>query len=193
MKTDWQKRARDEDLFPFVSPNEYVVGSTDEWRRRALKLANEMADARAEEIAQECEHRISVIEQGEHTTKPEHVRYERGIKAGLDHAARIARSTISKPEFTLPRPLSTIGSRPLTPDECKAWGQEAGATVQWDETGFEIVGAPEKQKSREQVLEDALRQLGVCNCYDDASRSGLTCLPWCNSIVADRALEWKPA
>src|SRR6185295_16553972 len=56
--TDWEKRARKEDMFPHLAPDETIMASVAEWRRRALQLAREMADARAEEIAQAIEMQV---------------------------------------------------------------------------------------------------------------------------------------
>lgn len=53
--TDWEKRARAEDMFPTLSRDQNVIGSVDVWRDRALRLGREMADARAEEIAKAIE------------------------------------------------------------------------------------------------------------------------------------------
>jgi hypothetical protein len=102
----------------------------------------------------------------------------------------LARSTITKPN----EPPAGKSRRPLTPAECKSWGFEEGASVEWDGNGVTIFSPP-APKTRERVLEEALREiaenaerfvaenpsLGRCEFRSDAPRN-----------IARRALEWKP-
>jgi hypothetical protein len=175
MTFDIEKRAREQNMFPFLEPDQFVTGSVDVWRGRAIQLAREAADARAEEIAAKCAERESTVPGlDEKTPLP----YYAGSRDAWRAASRLARSTITKPEIGIVHDQQTateaiIGaqregwrwaiwpagksSRPLTLAECKSWGVEAGASVECDWNGFTIIQpAP---KTREQVLEEALREI----------------------------------
>lgn len=191
---DWEKRARELclEIFKEHAASIWSAGERPSWADRALQLGREMADeafgravkgvdakmreaadARAEEIAK------AIGRESIGGTNSDQA-------MGLMRAEQIARSTITKPAPQLAhpplwRPTINSGSRPLTPSECRAWGQDEGAMVSWDETGFEIIGPP-KPKTREQALEEALREI--------VARAKVE--PTCAIIgTAQGALEWK--
>ena len=85
----WDARALE--LFPKLEKNEYVIGSMDVWRDRALQLGREMADARAEEIAKRID-LVNVYSTVGRTTE--------------ELCAAIARGFISKPAEAAPEPGS---------------------------------------------------------------------------------------
>lgn len=185
-----EQRARE--LFP---PDYY--GSQEAARGRAIQLAREYADARAEEIAAECQNRA---ETGAFMC----AEYNNGFARGLDAMANWIRSLITKPPDARPIELThrTEGERRAylqgtisamerakdraekayraVIDDCydvhEAW-QHALDTWQKEIDALRVSVEPE---TREQRLEKALREIrNVYQSDDEANR------------LARRALEEK--
>ena len=184
--TDWEKRARE--LFPMKYPDadavlESMLQLGREMVAEALKsdrrhvaytlacadMAAEAADERAEEIAKAIENESRNYP----TPTYSHAAF---VKSGIWMAAKVARSFISKPEPAIPWLVGKL----VTCLVC-----DAHITYPERHT------CPVKPKTREQVLEEALKEIHCfCEDYGSLGRPG----HWrgCAFEIARSALEWKP-
>jgi len=196
----WKARARE--LFPKLEKDEYVIGSMDVWRDRALQLGREMADARAEEIAKRID-LVNVYSTVGRTTE--------------ELCAAIARGFISKPaeaDEALYLKIKNNGGKwraeatqeeeaRIRADEREKCAAAVEEHAYRQERGLFRIGAlsaarairgADKSETREQVLEEALLKV-PCTCA--ARNHNLPVwdafhTPDCAYFIARRALEWKP-
>lgn len=122
--TDWAKRAQE------LTPLSWNAEGRDECARVALQLGQEMADARAEEIAKRLDEASNA--------EPYHKAAEANA---YTNAARIARSFISKPE-----PLSGVDRERLMRGEWPKGETADEAAIRADE--------------REKCAQELLRSFG---------------------------------
>lgn len=194
MKTDkeWEARARELGLHDEMHvPGAFLQSQV----LLALQLGREMADERAEEIARRI---VDGLLPG----------HPNNYVDATARAARIARSTIMKPKdpekFTELFVDDARGLPPLVSDEASIRADERrlvtkeildrlladGSGLGWS---LRMTGG--EPKTREQVLEEALRQLSSdCSC-GTANRHGMEAechATSCCRLVARHALEWKP-
>jgi hypothetical protein len=164
---DIEKRARELGF----GPSEQSVSSM-----QAIKLAREAADARAEEIAQ-------AISSGK-PRQDNASAYDDGWFSGTERATRIALfSTVREKEQVLTKP---------TPGEVRTWTKPAWLADYIDlceSQGRAWLKVQEQSKTREQVLEEALREI-MCRCEEDMCAHHYE-LEECPYLHARRALERK--
>lgn len=178
--TDWPKRARELGLEWVVeSPHGNVRYPTE----RALQLGREMADERAEAIAKAIEER-----------KKEHIRPAPSamfIQQGLIDAAAIARSFVEKKAEPKECAYTEAWIRADEREKC------AGYIARRVTALHERIDTMEARKTRETVLEEALREslAELVSAAEINAGERLQCDDGSTEAIAiiRRALEWKPS
>jgi hypothetical protein len=199
-ETDWEKRAHE-----IVAEEFQACRASDKpyWRepdfeiRAALRVGREMAEEAWREAEATSINLDAVCREAADARTQEIANaIERAAHRNQDcSCAAIARSYISKP--AVPNAILNAPSTVFWPNDeaCDLNGWARGSKIVSDASGFTIT--PPQPKTRERVLEEALRAIECCT---PPGFPGVDRRDWAitrdggerAAATARRALEWKP-